>query len=120
MSAYNITHINRLDQTETTITPALVWLWERYRYNCLTKQFSCFSDFRKWRTFHCWWANVQEEKRRRILYYHFIFNIHFSVLFFIQYTSFSKTILYKRNLSRYSHSCQSYVRSLLLRTSQSC
>ena len=64
MSAFNITHVmqpstvhshftffqcsqvNQLDPTETTITPALVWLWERYKYNYLTTRLSSFSDFR--------------------------------------------------------------------------
>ncbi|CAF1414036.1 unnamed protein product [Rotaria sordida] len=67
MSAFNITHVNQLDQSETTITPALLWLWERYKYNYLISHFSCFVNFRKWRTFRCWWANVQEEKRQQTL-----------------------------------------------------
>jgi hypothetical protein len=68
MSAFNITHVkmrqvysccslysivlfhvdkvNQLDHSETTITPALVWLWERYRYKYLITRLSCFSTFR--------------------------------------------------------------------------
>ncbi|CAF3175521.1 unnamed protein product [Rotaria sp. Silwood2] len=80
MSAFNITHVNQLDSAETTITPALVWLWERYKYNYLISHFSCFTDFRKWRTFRCWWANVQEEKRQRTLYK--FFSLHYRKLFY--------------------------------------
>ncbi|CAF0983043.1 unnamed protein product [Adineta steineri] len=70
VSAFNITYVNTLDSSQTTITPALVWLWERYQYNYLTTQLSCFSNFRKWRAFRCWWSNVQAEKRERTLSIH--------------------------------------------------
>ncbi|CAF3406660.1 unnamed protein product [Rotaria socialis] len=71
MSAFYITHVNQADSSETTMTPALVWLWERYKHNYLISRFSCFSNFRKWRTFRCWWSNVQEEKLQRKLSLHY-------------------------------------------------
>ncbi|CAF4669138.1 unnamed protein product [Rotaria sp. Silwood1] len=71
MSAFNITHVNQVDPAETAITPALIWLWERYQYNYLINNFSCFTNFRKWRTFRCWWANVQEEKHKQTLALHY-------------------------------------------------